>query len=223
MKITSKDDPICSSAGCTQYKHPHEKPDHDVDYYVPNYGPKDVVLNHNDESLAYAEAKLGHKWNWSKTKDDVKKDYFVPNFGMDADIADSLKNMKGASDANGTWDLPKDDWFVQTESDPICSSAGCGQYKHPKKDRGYDINYPVADWGEYDQDIANHNDNLKVAEKIVGHHWNFILEKPPLNPAKKTLYDYSPKLEGDMIDAKASLEPSIDMLSHPYAAWMTKK
>ena len=30
------------------------------------------------------------------------------------------------------------------KSDPICSSAGCGQYKHPKKDRGYDIDYPVA-------------------------------------------------------------------------------
>ena len=144
---------------------------------------------------------------------------------MDADIADSLKNMKSAVDTHGTWDLPKDDWFVQTEekSDPICSSAGCGQYKHPKKDRGYDIEYPVANWGDYDQDIVAYNENLPIAEKIVGHHWNFILEKPPLNPAKKTLYDYSPKLEGDMIDSKASLSLSEDMLSHPYAAWMTKK
>ena len=75
----------------------------------------------------------------------------------------------------------------------------------------------------YDQDTVAYNENLPIAEKIVGHHWNFILEKPPLNPAKKTLYDYSPKLEGDMIDSKASLSLSEDMLSHPYAAWMTKK
>ena len=433
-----QDDPICSSAGCVQYKHPKEKPDHDVDYFVPNFGAKDSVLMHNDESLKYAEEKLGHHWNWSKAKDDVKKDYFVPNFGMDRDIADSLGNLKASQEKHGTWDLPKDDWFVQTqsdpicnsegctqylhphdkshpkdyfvpdfgkdkdihtnenslawaeqqlghkwnwkkkedkdkveydqapkldsdiivsqanlkatdkegkwkpvfdvqleessdpicdssgcnqykhkkkdpgydkdypvvdlgvdreitanhedlaiaegmlkhklimgtdeskakwknpakkteydyspkldkdmhdaatnldlvegklghkyepwtfvqtevESDPICSSAGCNQYKHPKKDPGYDMDYAVANWGAYDQDIAQHNENLPIAEKIVGHHWDFVLQKPPLNPAKKTKYDYSPALEGDMIDAKKNLELAEGMLNHKYASWM---
>jgi hypothetical protein len=43
-----------------------------------------------------------------------------------------------------------------TSSDPICSSAGCTQYKHKKKERGYKINYPVPNFGA-DKDI---NDNF---------------------------------------------------------------
>ena len=55
--------------------------------------------------------------------------------------------------------------FVSTEtnaiklsekSDPICSSAGCGQYKHPKKDRGYDIDYAVV----Y-KDMSDRNDIIQ--------------------------------------------------------------
>jgi len=54
-------------------------------------------------------------------------------------------------------------------SDPICSSAGCDQYKHKKKDRGYDIDYPVPNLG-IDRDIQGHNENLEVVEKMLGHH-----------------------------------------------------
>lgn len=115
-----QDDPICNSSGCTQYKHPKQKDDHPMDYYVADFG-KDHDLSHNDASLNTAETMLGHKWKWTKATDDVKKDYFVPNFGMDKDIADSLKNLKGAVNTHGSWDLPKDDWYVQTDekSDPI--------------------------------------------------------------------------------------------------------
>jgi len=82
------------------------------------------------------------------------------------------------------------------------------------------MDYAVANWGEKDQDIVQHDENLPIAEKIVGHHWNFVLEKPPLNPAKKTLYDYSPALEGDMITAAHSLDLAEDQLHHKYASWM---
>lgn len=119
METDLRDDPICSSAGCVQYKHPKEKPDHDIDYFVPSYG-KDHDRIHTDASLNTAENMLGHKWNWVKdTSKDPPRDYFVPNFGMDKDIADSLGNLKQSTTKHGTWDLPKDDWFVQTESDPI--------------------------------------------------------------------------------------------------------
>ena len=150
-----KSDPICSSAGCSQYKHPHEKEDHKVDYFVPNFGAKDSVLTHNDESLAYAEAKLNHHWNWSKSKDDVKKDYFVPNFGMDVDIADSLKNMKAAVATHGTWDLPKDDWFLQTEahSDPICASSGCWHSDWFKENKEKIAQYPDPEADGLSEDV----------------------------------------------------------------------
>jgi len=59
-----------------------------------------------------------------------------------------------------------------------------------------------------------------MAEKIVGHHWDFKLEKPPLNPAKKTLYDYSPTLDKDMVTSAHSLELTEDKMNHKYADWM---
>lgn len=53
-------------------------------------------------------------------------------------------------------------------SDPICSSAGCTQYKHKKKERGYKINYPVPNFG-VDKDINDNFYDLSVAEGIIGH------------------------------------------------------
>jgi len=58
-KLTMKDDPICSSAGCTQYKHPNNEEDIKRDYFVPDFG-KDHLLKQSDSSIAYAESKLGH-------------------------------------------------------------------------------------------------------------------------------------------------------------------
>lgn len=42
--------------------------------------------------------------------------------------------------------------LVQLESDPICSSAGCDQYKHPKAKDSWDKDYPVPHFG-MDRDI----------------------------------------------------------------------
>jgi hypothetical protein len=45
-------------------------------------------------------------------------------------------------DFDGLWKVGKpDQQFVQleVESDPICSSAGCGQYKHPDSK---EVSYP---------------------------------------------------------------------------------
>ena len=38
------------------------------------------------------------------------------------------------------------------QSDPICNSAECSQYLHPKKKDAYPVNYPVPDFG-VDRDI----------------------------------------------------------------------
>jgi len=37
IRMSSKSDPICSSAGCTQYEHPH-KDTYKMNYFVPNFG-----------------------------------------------------------------------------------------------------------------------------------------------------------------------------------------
>jgi len=64
-----------------------------------------------------AEAKYG-KWDLKKKQDPPKRDYTVPNFGMDQDIADSLASESSTStqlghkwtpvqDANGYWVTPQ--------------------------------------------------------------------------------------------------------------------
>jgi hypothetical protein len=36
------------------------------------------------------------------------RDYFVPNFGIDRDITDSLSNLKKQEKKHGKWTLPKE-------------------------------------------------------------------------------------------------------------------
>jgi len=55
---------------------------------------------------------LGHVWNWKKAGAPPKRDYTVPNFGLDHDINDSLHHLNENERQYGKWDLPKSDWFV---------------------------------------------------------------------------------------------------------------
>merc|ERR1712147_470466 len=71
---------------------------------------------------------------------------------------------------------------IKLESDPICSSAGCTQYKHKKKDRGYDIDYFVPHFGE-DKDISGSKESVDFAEKKLGHFWD-ILKPSPDDPPR---------------------------------------
>jgi len=60
-------------------------------YTVPNFGPQDTEISNTYGSLATTETILGHKLgNPSAAKPKgPPKDYFVPNFGKDADIAET--------------------------------------------------------------------------------------------------------------------------------------
>lgn len=55
--VQLESDPVCSSAGCVS----NQKFSHPVDYKVANFG-KDHNINQSDESLAWAEKQLNHKW-----------------------------------------------------------------------------------------------------------------------------------------------------------------
>ena len=148
-----------------------------INYFVPNFGA-DHLINQSKESLDLAEKQLGHKWNW---KEDDAEDPVLYNFhkAADPDIVDSMKNLKDQEGKHGKWNLSPDDYFqVQTdqkinadsESDPICSSAGCTQYKHKTKGLGYKINYPVPNFGR-DHLINQNFESLDLAEKQLGHRW----------------------------------------------------
>ena len=90
---------------------------------------------------------------------------------------------------------------IKISSDPICSSSGCDQYKHPdSKVADWDRDYPVPHFG-MDREIMGSLDNMKVAEGIVGHTWKGIDKDEHANPAKKVDYNFAPRLDADIVDS----------------------
>merc|ERR1712226_618979 len=89
-------DPICNSAGCTQYKHPDSKEaKYDMDYFVPHFG-MDRDIQGSLENLHVAEGIVKHHWvgiDKDKYANPAKKvDYnFAPK--LDGDIVASQKNL----------------------------------------------------------------------------------------------------------------------------------
>jgi hypothetical protein len=123
--------------------------------------------------------------------------YFVPNFGKDQDIVDSQAHLaevekklntnlsvaqndngnyivKGNSDPSKFNDVNLSQIESEEGSDPICSSAGCTQYKHVGSKKKYPIDYPVANFGRDKNDIVASEDSLDWAEKHLGHKWNWV-------------------------------------------------
>ena len=182
---------------------------HPVDYYVPNFGQdKDVKdsLAHTSQS----EKNLNHQWNPVPKKDQPKQhptDYFVPNFGVDEDIKSTqahvaaqekrLKHVwKPKQDDNGVWIVPEPinnkaysynslvqtDTDIKTESNPMCSSAGC-TFKARKDAKTHPMNYFVPNFG-VDEDIGDSHSSLNWAEKNLKHTWVPVLkdDQPKSHP-----------------------------------------
>jgi len=191
------------------------------DYFVPNFGKDRDV----EATLSHAkgqEQRLGHQWVALKPKAKPHPvDYAVPNFGQDHDIKVSLHNQHNAEMTLGQAVTLQNAADIHLESDPICDSSGCNQYKHKKKDPGYDKDYPVVDLG-VDRDIVGSHEDLAVAEGIVHHKLIMGTDESKAkwkNPAKKTDYDYSPKLDKDMHDAATNLDLVEGKLGHKYEPW----
>merc|ERR1719515_425396 len=107
---------------------------------------------------------------------------------------------------------------LHLESDPICSSAGCTQYKHKKKDRGYDIDYFVPHFGA-DKDINDDFESIKLAEDMIGHKFQIGTAASKAkwkNPAKDTDYNFKPKLDGDVISTQKNLADAESNLGHKW-------
>merc|ERR1712083_960883 len=68
-----------------------------------------------------------------------------------------------------------------------------------------------------DRDIMGSLDNLKVAEGIVGSKWAGIPKDKYSNPAKKVMYNFAPKLDGDIVDSHANLAATEKVLEHKYS------
>merc|ERR1711934_38598 len=58
--IKMESDPICSSAGCTQYAQKKTPLGYDLDYFVPNFGPDPDMVG-TSKAISIAEAMHNHK------------------------------------------------------------------------------------------------------------------------------------------------------------------
>lgn len=100
---------------------------------------------------------MGHKWNWAKAGAPPKRDYGVPDFGMDHDIQDSIKHLNQNEKRYGQWTLPKDDWYLQTEEnvdrEPLATWA-------PTPKKGHKVDYFVPNFG-LDEDVITTKTNIK--------------------------------------------------------------
>lgn len=139
----------------------------------------------------------------AKRRNKAKDTLYNFNPHVDADIRTTAKNLVDTEKVlNHHWVIEdvQLDSDVKTESDPICSSVGCTQYKHKMKSLPYDINYPVPNFGE-DHDIRDSKHNLAITEKTLNHKLIMGTKKSKAkwhNPAKDTEYDFQPKFDEDI-------------------------
>merc|ERR1712032_1652623 len=102
---------------------------------------------------------------------------------------------------------------IQLKSDPICSSAGCVQYLHPSKDRGYKINYPVPNFGA-GLDIIDSRASLKQAEEMQQHELDLPNKK--WRKPKVIQYPKDEELDEDAVDSLKNLDDAEKELKHKW-------
>ena len=141
-----------------------KKSGHPVDYFVPHFG-EDHDIRETKKSYQKEEARQGHFWAITPPADDPPRNYFVPHFGVDQDIKDSVKNLNDQEAKHGSWNLPKDEWYVQLDREPLMTWS-------PTVKKGpYPVDYPVPHFGS-DAEVT---DSLKFAgdaESRLGHKWD---------------------------------------------------
>jgi len=176
-----------------------------MDYPVPDFGQDhDVMDTISNEKVA--SKVVGHKWAFNTPESKMKYgnkakeiDYnFAP--ALDSDVVSTITHQKAAETALGSWELAQRSNMVQQRSDPICSSSGCGQYKHVSSAPTHPTDYFVPNFGQ-DHEISDSLANERVASKIVGSDWKF---KTPesfakyRNKAKDVDYNFAPTLDTDI-------------------------
>ena len=152
-KTAKKSDPICPSSGCEWENRQTDPEGYPINYPVPDFG-MDHDIKHSLKHMKDQEEKHG-EWNLPEP---INGTYYV-----NPDIVASQKSKKPSKQAAVA---------VQADmrSDPICSSAGCDQYLHPKVDE-HPMDYPVPDFG-IDHEIKASQEHEKAAAAAMGHEWH---------------------------------------------------
>ena len=220
-------DPVCSSAGCTQYAHKATPLGYAIDYPVPNHGPDPDMVG-TQRSIEIGEAAHAHKLimgtaesaaKWHNVAKDTPYN-FAPD--LDEDMTHTAKHLTDSQTRLGhSWVIESDPAytapaFAQVKSDPICSSAGCTQFAHKKTPLGYDINYPVPSFGA-DPEMTATARSIEIGEAAHSHKLIMGTAESQAkwhNVAKDTQYNFAPDLDEDMLHTSKHLTDSQSRLGH---------
>ena len=169
-------------------------------YFVPDFGIDQGIID-TTASISQSEAALKHQWKPVKDGDhwanmpasDANSAYVFSNTSPEFSAA---TKTDGSSAFVAVSKGPPTAANVQLDSDPICSSAGCDQYKQKAGPPGHPMDYFVPNFG-VDHHIAESEASEKWASEETGHKWDFKFEKKP------DVVEY--KTEPLDVDMKASL------------------
>jgi len=123
---------------------------------------------------------------------------------LDSDIIDTQAHEKLAETKFMVAAPKKEKTLLQ--SDPICDSSGCNQYKFPeqaKKDE-HPMDYPVPNFGR-DGDVIGTYNSLDVAENMRRHRWNLSAEDLKKKDDDPVKYNGDPNLDDDIIGTQDHL------------------
>jgi len=163
VQTAATSDPICSSAGCTQYAHKKTPRGYDIDYFVPNFGADPEVATVMD-SIALGEKAHAHKLvmgtpesraKWHNVAKDTLYDYDPE---LDEDMKYTATHLGDTEDRLGhKWviedvQLPEGS-VVQINSDnqDACSSEKCFHSNWYQKQLDKIVQYPTP---TLDEDVV---------------------------------------------------------------------
>ena len=195
-----KDDPICSSAGCTQYKHP-ELETYPMDYPVANFGV-DHDIKASQKHTEEVEKSLGYEWN--PDQDDDGK-WIVPT--EDADF--KLTGTKAD---------------VHLESDPAFNSDEGYETRHSnpykKGEQGEGVYYPLD--APFDHDIQASLKSKDQAEESLGHKMDTDAANIQIGSQMKTAVKTQGKANNKVV-AKQQLSEMAQLRESMMSNWGLKK
>ena len=154
------DDPTCTTSQntghclLTHYKD-EGKSDHDIDYFVPNFG-QDEDVKATLKFAQEAETDLDHQWiiPEGKPKPGPPKDYFVPNFGIDHEIKANNEDLAVAeAQLKHKLVIPKSSAVRENEDVPPAQMPA-------NRVLDNDVKITLA--------------NSEAAEKSLDHTWNIV-------------------------------------------------
>ena len=108
LQLGEHSDPICPSSGCAEQKSKVKaKDDYPKNYFVPNFG-QEHEINHNFESLDWAQKSLNHTWVVPPKEKAKAPILYHDSKPLDPEIQTSLHNLKEQENEHGTWELPQE-------------------------------------------------------------------------------------------------------------------